>query len=40
MSEFERGLTELLVLVGLLFLLGYKAKGTGSSAPAKSESHG
>jgi hypothetical protein len=40
MGEFERGLTTVLVLWGVLFLLGYKAISTGAHPCDKSGSQG
>jgi hypothetical protein len=39
MKAFERGLTMVLVLWGMLFLLGYNAKRTRLAARARPESH-
>ncbi|MGA2986395.1 MAG: hypothetical protein ABSG32_21545 [Terriglobia bacterium] len=40
MGEFERGVTIVLVLWGVLYLLGYTGKGTGTETRANPGSHG
>jgi hypothetical protein len=39
MEEFERGVSTILALWGLLIFLGYNASGAASAAGAKSEAH-
>ena len=38
MGDFERGVTTILVLIGVLIFLGYNAYGTGPASRARSES--